>query len=185
MKERIEKIVKGCVEGKRSSQKDLYDFFSEEMFSVCRYYSKNLEDAEDNLHEGFIKVFENIRQLKNIEAAGGWIRKIMVNTALAKYRKQKLMYAVEDHFEYIEEIDSEDVLDKLTADELMKMIETLTPRYRLVFNLYAIEGYAHKEIADMLGISIGTSKSNLARARYILQEKVIKAFHGKEIRKVQ
>lgn len=178
-------IIKGCKAGKRSAQKDLYNYFADEMFTICLYYSKDYQDAEDTLHESFIKVFDHIKQLKSTQAAGGWIRRIMINTALAKYRRNKIMYVVDDNVDFKDEVHTDDVLDKISADELMEMIMDLSPRYKLVFNLYAIEGYAHKEIAEKLNISIGTSKSNLARARYILQEKVLKIFEERNIRKVK
>ncbi|MCD4746001.1 MAG: RNA polymerase sigma factor [Bacteroidales bacterium] len=148
------------------------------MFGICLYYSKDYTEAEDTLHDGFIKIFKNISKFKNIGSFTGWIRKIIINTALEKYRKQHHLYAVIDEYENIEDINRENVIDNLSAQDLIKLIRELSPKYRMVFNLYAIDGFSHKEISEMLGISEGTSKSNLARARSILQKKVKKYFYS-------
>jgi RNA polymerase sigma-70 factor (ECF subfamily) len=174
----ITDVIKGCVSGKRKAQEQLFKFFSEEMFGVCLYYSKDYTEAEDTLHEGFIKVFLKIEQFQFKGSLAGWIRRIMVNTALEKYRKNVQMYAIGDDIEMENDIEPSNVLETLSAEELIKMIHDLTPKYRMVFNLYAVEGYSHKEISLMLGISEGTSKSNLARARNILQQKVKKYYYS-------
>lgn len=171
-------IVKGCISGNRKSQEKLFNLFSSEMFGVCLYYSKDYTEAEDTLHEGFMKVFHKIDQFENKGSLTGWIRKVMVNTALEKFRKQHLLYALGDDYENNEDIDPVNVISDLSASDLINLIRELSPKYRMVFNLYAIEGYSHKEISEMLGISEGTSKSNLARARYVLQNKVRKHFYS-------
>lgn len=154
----------------------LYEHFSGQMFAVCLRYSGSAEDAQDVLHEGFLKIFEKIRQFKFKGSFEGWVRKIMVNTALEKFRNQyKVISIQENAFEY-DSRGSEDITDNLTAKELLVLIQDLSPQYRMVFNLYAIEGYSHKEISDLLNISEGTSKSNLSRARIILQDKVKKYY---------
>ncbi len=170
-------ILKGCISGKRKAQEVLYNHFSEEMFGVCLYYSKDYTEAEDTLHEGFMKVFQKIDQFKHKGSLAGWIRRVMINTALEKFRKHNQLYAIGDDFKFEEDIDRDNVISDLSAQDLIKLIRELTPKYRMVFNLYAIEGYSHKEISEMLGISEGTSKSNLARARYTLQNKVKKYFY--------
>jgi len=142
------------------------------MFGVCLQYSSNYEEARDVLQEGFIRVFEKLRQYKGKGSFEGWMRRIMINSALEKYRNQYNLFPVIEFDENIDDNYYEDIYDELTAKDLLKFIQELSPKYRLVFNLYAIEGYSHKEISRMLGISIGTSKSNLSRARGILQEKV-------------
>jgi RNA polymerase sigma factor (sigma-70 family) len=142
------------------------------MFGVCLRYAGSKEDAQDILHDGFLKIFDKIGQFEARGSFEGWIRKIMVNTALEKYRSQyKLVRMQEDVGEY-EKADPDDFPESLTVGELLIMIKELSPQYRVVFNMYAIEGYSHKEISEMLDISEGTSKSNLSRARMILQEKV-------------
>ena len=166
-------IVDGCKAGKRELQKALYTRYSGKMFAVCLRYSKNREEAEDILQDGFVKVFHSIKQFMGAGSFEGWIRRIMVNTALEFLRKKKLDFSSFD----IEHVESNregsfDSTGKIAADALLAIIQTLPDGYKTVFNLYAIEGYQHKEIAVMLGISEGTSKSQLARARYILQEKL-------------
>ncbi len=173
----LDDILKGCVAGKRKAQARLFEVFSEDMFGVCMYYSKDYTEAEDTLHEGFMKVFQNIRQFKSKGSFAGWVRRIMVNTALEKFRKKQQMYALGDEFECHEDIDAGNVINDLSAQDLVQLIRELSPKYKMVFNLYAIEGYSHKEIARMLEISEGTSKSNLARARYILQKKVKEQYY--------
>jgi RNA polymerase sigma-70 factor (ECF subfamily) len=173
----LDKIIKDCVSGNRKAQEKLFNLFSNEMFGVCLYYAKDYTEAEDTLHDGFIKVFQKIDQFGFKGSLAGWIRKVMVNTALEKFRKQHQLYALGDDYENPEDIERENVISDLSARDLINLIRELTPQYRMVFNLYAIEGYSHKEISEMLGISEGTSKSNLARARNVLQNKVKKYFY--------
>jgi RNA polymerase sigma factor (sigma-70 family) len=142
------------------------------MFAICLRYSRDQDEAKDNLQEGFIRVFGNLSSFKGTGSFEGWIRKIMINTALEKYRKYRKLFSLdedrgEEDLVYVDPIEG-----NITADELIRIIQDLTPQYRMVFNLYALEGYSHKEISQMLGISEGTSKSNLSRARTILQEKL-------------
>jgi RNA polymerase sigma-70 factor (ECF subfamily) len=142
------------------------------MYGLCLQYSSSEEDAQDILQDGFIKIFAKLEQVKNPAALPGWIRRVIINTALEKYRSQVLLQRVDEVKEEIGELPGNEAFEDLTCEELVGLIQTLTPRYRLVFNLYAIEGYSHQEISDKLGISTGTSKSNLSRARAILQEKI-------------
>ncbi len=172
MKKEIDEIIKGCKKGRPDSQKKLYDMFSKKMYGVCLQYAKDYTEAEDVLQEGFIKVFTKINQYDGKGAFGGWIRRIMVNCALEKFRKQNNLFTVSEICEYDSKLVCDDILAEISSKELLDMIQELTPQYRTVFNLYAIEGYPHQEIAEMLNITEGTSKSNLSRARVILQEKV-------------
>jgi len=167
-----EDLIKACKAGKRKYQEKLFRLYSEELFGLCLYYSRDQADAEDTLHEGFIKIFKNIKQYSFQGSFEGWMRRIMVNTALEKYRKGQHLQLLEEYPELNADAFDENAFSKLAAKDLLKMVQDLSPKYRMVFNLYAIEGYSHKEISEMLGISIGTSKSNLARARAVLQEKV-------------
>jgi RNA polymerase sigma factor (sigma-70 family) len=173
----LEQLVKRCISGDRKAQGVLFNIYSAEMFGVCLYYSKDYTEAEDTLHDGFMKVFQKIDQFEFKGSLAGWIRRVMVNTSLEKFRKQHVLYAVGDDYENKEDINRENVISDLSAQDLINLIRELTPQYRMVFNLYAIEGYSHKEISEMLGISEGTSKSNLARARSVLQNKVKKYFY--------
>ena len=175
MKE-FEQLIKDCVAGKQKAQAQLYHMFSAKMYGVCLRYAKDSTEAEDNLQDGFIKVFANLKNFRNDGSLEGWIRRIMINVSLEKIRKQHLMYPVEDVAIYDSINFSDDVISKISADDLMKLIQELTPRYRLVFNLYVIEGFSHQEIAKEMDITQGTSKSNLARAREILKKKVFENF---------
>lgn len=181
MIDNIENIIKGCRRKESVAQKLLYEEYSGCMFGVCLRYSGSKQDAEDILHEGFLKIFEKIGQFKSRGSFVGWMRKIMVNTALEKYRNQYRVVQMNDDTKGFEQVSHEDLTENLTVKELMNFIQDLSPQYRLVFNMYAIEGFSHKEISTTLNISEGTSKSNLSRARTILQEKV-KIHYHQEIR---
>jgi RNA polymerase sigma factor (sigma-70 family) len=170
----IKNIINGCLKGNRRDQELLYRRHAPKLYAVCMQYSGNDEEARDILQEGFIKIFENLIHYKHEGSFEGWIRKIIVNTALEKYRNKHNLYRVDD-IDMIPEPDAEpDNTDYagLEAIDLLEIIRELPPKYRMVFNLYAIEGYSHKEISQMVKISEGTSKSNLSRARVILQRRV-------------
>jgi len=173
--EELNKIIRGCQRGDPLAQRELYDKFKAGMFGICLRYSDNYDDPNDVLQEGFIKVFQKIHQFSFKGAFEGWIRKIMVNTAFEKYRRQVIMSPVEENLPDTPDESFEAPFD-ISVQELLKYIQELSPRYRLVFNMYAIEGHSHKEIAEILNISEGTSKSNLSRARVILKEKVQKHY---------
>lgn len=150
------------------------------MFAVCFKYSKSKEEAEDTFHEAFMKVFENLKNFKNEGSLEGWIRRIMVNTAIEKYRKNLHLSVVVSYddpaYSDVEYNDyyTDDILNQIEVNELMLLIQKLPPQYKLVFNLYTFEGLKHHEIAAQLGISEGASKSNLSRARGILQNAINK-----------
>ena len=166
-----EQIVQGCLRKNALAQKFLYDKFSRKMMGVCLRYSDNHEEAEDVLQNGFVSVFQNIESFKGTGSLEGWIRKIMVNTALTNIRKnKKLKLNIElDSVEYM--LPSTNYIsESFAAKDLLKIIQTLPTGFKTVFNLYAIEGYSHKEIGEMLGISEGTSKSQYSRAKTHLQK---------------
>ncbi len=170
----IRNIINGCLNGNRRDQELLYRRHAPKLYAVCLQYSGNDEEARDILQEGFIKIFENLNHYKYEGSFEGWMRRIIVNTALEKYRGRHNLYRVDD-IDNIPELDSEpdsEDYSGLDAEDLMEIIRELPPKYRMVFNLFAIEGYSHKEIGEMVNISEGTSKSNLARARIILQRRV-------------
>lgn len=155
------------------SQTKMYNLFMQKMFLVCLQYCNNREEAEDVLQEGFMKVFEYLHQFKHQCPLEGWMRKIMVNCALRKYRNKRLMRPVVDiDTANVVGTDDEEILARLGTKELLTMIQKLPPAYRMVFNLFVFEDMKHREIAELLGIAEGTSKSNLAAARYILQKAV-------------
>ncbi len=169
-------ILSECIAGNQKAMARLYHQFAPKMFGVCLRYARDTAEAEDNLQDGFIKVFANLHSFRNQGSLEGWIRRIMINVSLEKIRKQHLLFPVEDVSVYDSVNFSDDVIAKISADDLMKLIQELPPRYRLVFNLYVIEGFSHQEIAKEMSITKGTSKSNLARAREILKRKVLENF---------
>lgn len=168
-----QQIIAGCIQGNRKYQQMLYNLFSGKMFAVCLRYAGEYNAAQDLLQEGFVKVFRNIEKFRGEGSFEGWIRRIFVNTAIEHYRKQVNLYALHDtevkHYEYYDT----SALELLKHEDVLKMIQKLSDGYRTVFNLYVIEGYSHKEIGEMMGISEGTSKSQLARARYLLQKMIM------------
>ena len=166
-------ILAGCLKGERRSQELLYKNFAPTMFAICLRYAADHPQAEDMLQEGFIKVFQNLGRFRNEGSFEGWMKRIFVNTALEWLRKHGVMNRVMDVEFFAEEIIQEDAFDELSKNDLVRMIQNLSPGYRTVFNLFAIEGYSHKEIAVMMNISEGTSKSQFSRARYLLQKMVI------------
>ncbi len=170
--EDIKEIIKGCASGNVRAQEKLYRMFAPKMFGVCLRYSRDRSEAEDNLQEGFMKIFTNIDTYRYEGSFEGWMRRIMVNVALSKYRKNNILYPVENIEDYDVLQFSDNIFEKLEAEELMKLIRQLPDRYRMVFNLYVMEGMNHQEVSEMMNISVGTSKSNLSRARDILKRKV-------------
>lgn len=179
---KLDILIEGCRKGDQGSQEKLYRQFKNAMYGLCLQYASSEEDAQDILQDGFVKVFQKIEQVKEPKAFPGWIRRVMINTALERYRSQVLLKRVDDEPYLADEQITEDTLDHLHAETLVAIIQELTPKYRMVFNLYAIEGYNHKEIGEMMNISEGTSKSNLSRARSILQEKVKKVYGNVKVR---
>lgn len=170
----IKNIIKGCLAGNRRDQELLYRRHAAKLYAVCLQYSGNDEEARDILQDGFIKIFENLIHYKYEGSFEGWMRRIVVNTALEKYRSKHNLHRVDD-IDLIPEPDADPETEDysgLDAVDLLDIIRGLPPKYRMVFNLFAIEGYSHKEIGQMFKISEGTSKSNLSRARTILQKRV-------------
>lgn len=167
---KLEDITEGCRKKDRKAEEQLYRMFSARMFALCIRYSRDRTEAEDNLQDGFIRVFEAIEQYTGKGSLEGWMRRIFINTALEKYRKNRTLQLVEE----LPDTEFSDLEEKtdIPGEVLSGYIEELPEKYKLVFNLYVGEEMQHKEIAAMMGISEGTSKSNLARAREILKKKV-------------
>jgi len=153
-------------------QEELYRRFSPRMYAVCLRYAGSSEEAEDILQEGFIKVFKKLNSFRSEGSFEGWVRRIFVNTAIEHFRRKRYLMPVTEKEENTIEGKYLSVLDDLAARDIMMLVQDLSPGYRTVFNLYVVEGYTHKEIADMMGISEGTSKSQLSRAKVILQDMV-------------
>jgi len=163
-------LIQGCLKRDRSAQKRLYESYSSKMYGLCYRYVKDSMEAEDVLVTAFTKIFEKIDQFKSEGSFEGWIRRIVVNEALTHLRRNRPLYLETDLEQADREPDYDRLSDHLEAEDLLKMIEELPTGYRIVFNMYAIDGYSHKEIAEHLGISENTSKSQLSRARTHLQK---------------
>jgi len=167
--------IEGCKRQNREAQHALYEFFSGKMYTLCCRYIKDKMEAEDVLVMAFTKIFERIDQYKNEGSFEGWIRRVMVNESLSYLRKNKNMYLETDIEAADREPDYDRIESQLEAEDLMKLIASLPTGYRIVFNLYTVDGFSHQEIADQLGISENTSKSQLSRARALLQKKLLEA----------
>ena len=154
-------------------QEELYNRFSSKMYAVCLRYAGNGEDAQDVLQDGFVKIYKNLSRFRGEGSFEGWIRRIFVNTAIEHLRRKTYLKPIADKEENTIPYKEKTALDRLGEKDILNLIRELSPGYRTVFNLYVVEGYTHKEIGDILGISEGTSKSQLARARMILQDMVI------------
>ncbi len=167
----LEQLINDCRNNDRKAQEQLYKLSKSKLFAVCLKYSRNYAEAEDNFQDGFVIIFNKIGQYNFKGSFEGWMKRIMVNNVLQQYRNVTYLDLANKEIAD-EEVEVEIDDDNIPLDFLMKIIQELPDRYRLVFNLYVVDGYPHKEIAEMLGITVGTSKSNLARARLILKEKV-------------
>ncbi|WNJ17225.1 sigma-70 family RNA polymerase sigma factor [Pontibacter sp. G13] len=169
----LSSIVSGCKKRRPADQKRLYDLFAPKMMAVCYRYGRTAEEAHDMMQEGFIKVFENIGKFQDRGSLEGWVRRIMVNTAIDLIRKNRHYHQQLEVQEGLAPDPSADALDDLQAEELMEVIQSLPDGYRMVFNLYAIEGYSHAEIGKKLDISESTSRSQYTRARSLLKKLVL------------
>lgn len=171
-----QQIITGCKEQKREAQKMLYEKYARTMFGICLRYCSDEDSAKDLLQDGFIKVYANVGSFQGKGSFEGWIKRIFINQALESFRKKKSLIQTSDDVQNLPDIVDEDTEDdamyRISENDLLKMIQELPKGYSTVFNLYAIEDFSHREIADMLGISEGTSRSQYVRARQLLQDKV-------------
>ena len=169
-----EQLIRACINEDAASQKEVFVRFSNRMLGVCNRYARSKADAEDILQDAFIKVFDKMHQFKFEGSFEGWIRKIVVNTALKKYTVQRYEKEVSSHEinDQNESVMEPSAYSHLSQKELLSLINKLPDGYRIIFNLHVIEGYQHDEIADMLGIQAGTSRSQLVKARSMLQKKI-------------
>lgn len=165
-------LIKGCIDGDRQSQEKLYQNFSGTMFAICLRYAKARQEAEDVLQESFIKVFRQIKNYKGEAPLVFWIKRIVINTALNSQRSKLYLHPMVDVDDLKESPGEAKEVAEYTMDELMTMIKELPGSCQVIFNLYAIEGYKHQEIAEMLEISVGTSKSQYYRAKFLLRERM-------------
>jgi len=168
----LKELIHNCKKGDRSAQEQLYRTYAKILFGICLKYSRNKTEAEDNLHDSFMIIYEKIGQFKFKGSFEGWIKRITVNTVLQKYRKEEYLKVVSENVAELDSIESE-YLD-IELPTLLRYIQELPNKYRITFNMYVLDGFTHREISQQLGTSEGTSKSNLARARMILKEKIKK-----------
>jgi len=168
-------IIAGCIDGNRKAQKALFEHYSKGMLLLCRRYVKDVHNAEDVLLSGFYKFFASIDRFEYTDnkSAGKWLKKIMINECLLFLRAKKdIVFITEEHGDEV--ILNEDVFEKMNADVILRLIKSLPDGYRIVFNMYVIEGYNHREIAEILQITEGTSKSQLSKAKAFLQKQLQK-----------
>lgn len=166
----LDQLIINCKKKQPKAQGELYKRYSSSLFSVCLKYAPNYAEAEDILQDSFMTIFEKVGQYQNKGSFEGWLKRVTINTALQRYRKPGVFNLVNE--ENIKEVEVEVDEESIPLDFLLKIIQELPDRYRMVFNLYVMDGHSHKEIGKMLHINQGTSKSNLARARLILKEKI-------------
>lgn len=173
-----EELISGCVEGNRYAQKVLYEKYRSLMFAICMRYAKNKDEAEDVMIDGFMKIFTKIKEFRKEGSFEGWLKRIMVNSAINNYRSNLKHYynsQLDDDDNYLEIKDETDIFKKTySAEYLIRMIQELPVGYRIVFNMYEIEGYSHKEIAEVLDISVSTAKTQLFHAKKTLKNKLAK-----------
>lgn len=165
----IDQLIYDCKKNDIKAQEQLYKQFAPKMFSVCLKYSRSYAEAQDHLQDGFLLVFEKIHLFEFKGSFDGWIKRVIINHVLQQYRNKSFLSTIDE--DIAEEVEV-DIDDGVSMEYLLKIIQELPDRYRLVFNLNVFENYSHQEIANSLGISVGTSKSNLARAKMILKEKI-------------
>ena len=168
------KLIQGCINEEKSARKYLYDFYSPKMYYVCLRYARHASEAQDMLQDGFIKVFDNISSFKSNGSFEGWIRRIIVNTALNYCRKSSFKQEQLGIEDYQDKVVKSKAVSNLGEKELLALIQKLPDGYRMVFNLYVIEGYSHKEIGEMLDITESTSRSQLAKSRKWMQNELEK-----------
>jgi RNA polymerase sigma-70 factor (ECF subfamily) len=168
----LKKIIKGCLKNNQADQYRLYTLFSKKMYGVCLRYAGSYDEAQDILQEGFIKVFEKLDTFRGQGSFEGWIKRIMIHTAIEKYRERIYHLSVDDLGHKGHAFEENAGPEKLRFEELLNLIHLLPDQYRLVFNLSVLEGMSHKEIGEVLGITESTSRSNLSRARMLLQEMI-------------
>ena len=169
-----EKIIADCISGKRSAQRLLYNKYANVLFSICLRYAINKDEAEDILQEGFLKIFMNLKSYRNEGSFEGWMKKIIVNTAISTVRSNTRTFSLDTINEIPEENEEDSGEYIIHPSKLLEILNLLPVQLRIVFNLYAIEEYTHKEISEMLEVSESTSRTNLFRARKMLSKMVIK-----------
>ncbi len=173
MKSEMNQIINGCIKGKQKARKELFKLYHKTLLGTCLRYSRDKSEAEDILLEGFIQIYSRIETYSGNGSFEGWMRKIIINTAIDYFRKNKKenFHQNIDDYNYLPS-DEADILKQISAKEIMSLIQSMPQGYRVVFNLYAIEGYSHKEIADLLKVTESTSKSQVRKARIWLMKRL-------------
>ena len=166
----LKKLINKCKQKDNKAQSEIYQLYAGKLFALSLKYSRNYQEAQDNLQNGFITIFNKIEQYNFKGSFEGWLKRIVINTVLQTYREKNVLNLITE--EIIDEVEIEVDDEQVSLEFLLKLIQELPNRYRLVFNLYVLDEYSHREIANMMGISEGTSKSNLSRARIILRDKI-------------
>lgn len=166
-------LIEKCIAEDIRAQKEFYQFFAKRMFGVCLRFARNLQDAEDILQESFIKIFSKLKDFRHEGSLEGWIRRTVINTSINYYKKENKRWK-EEGIESLKmnETEDADITERISAEELVSLLQYLPDAFRMVFNLYVVEGYGHKEIGELLGIPENTSKSHLLRGRKLLQQKI-------------
>lgn len=166
----LEQIISSCIQNQAVAQRQLYQYLAPKLFGVCLKYARNNDEAKDHLQESFLLIFKNLKQLSESSRIDFWAKKITINYCISQYKKN-LVFSNQEEFPDLEE--DQKIEEEIPIEELLKLIQELPDQYRLVFNLFVLDNYSHKEIAKMLAISEGTSKSNLSRAKMILKQKIM------------
>lgn len=167
----IKKLIRGCKKNNLKSQSDLYNLYKDTLYMSCLKYCSDTSEAQDNLHDSFMEIFKNIKKYNGNGSFEGWMKRITINKAINKYKKKKPVY-IDIKNDILEDTSIEEDKLNLDLDTILNCIQQLPNQYRLVFNLYELDDYSHKEIANLLSISENTSKSNLHRAKIILKQKI-------------
>ena len=175
----LEEIINGCKKNSLVHQKALYNLYDKKLFNLSLKYCASFSDAEDNLHDSFIEIFSGISKYKSEGSFEGWMKRITINKAITKFKSAIQKQSFDSKIYTIADVDIEMSADEIPLDGLLQLIQNLPNQYRLVFNLYELDEYSHKEIAQMLNINEGTSKSNLHKAKVILKEKILEFTRGK------
>ncbi len=168
----LKQLIHKCITNDTKAQSELYQRYSSKLFTLCLKYSRNYAEAEDNLQDAFLTIFDKISQYKHKGSFEGWLKRITINTTLQRYRNQSFFEIINEEKITENQVEVEYQDEEIPLQYLLQIIQELPDRYRLVFNLYVLDGYSHQEIAKMLEIKAGTSKSNLARARELLKQKI-------------
>jgi RNA polymerase sigma-70 factor (ECF subfamily) len=168
----LDKIVRHCIAGKRKAQDQLYDLFSAMVYGVCLRYAVDRQDAEDHFQEVFAKVYQNLRKVQNVNALPGWVKSVAINTCVDRIRRDRVSWIAPQDSEEIDDQQYNQLLDRISEEQIIGLINELPDGYRIVFNLQVIDGYSHKEIAEQLKIAESTSRSQLTYAKRLLQQKL-------------